>query len=184
MPSTPAAKNLDIKYPGCTVCGVRMSEGVEWTLHVLLTLAWIDDDDPVRVADLAARHDLPPAYLNKQLQALVRAGILESLPGARGGFRLARPPSKITLMDVVAAIEGTQDAFRCTELRMRGAGADMPRAGFAGPCAIHASMQRAELAWRRELAGRTIADIRAEVDEHAPAVGAVTRRAYGRPPID
>jgi len=157
-----------------------MSQGVEWTLHVLLTLAWLDDDEPVRVAELATGHDLPAAYLNKQLQALVRAEILESLPGARGGFRLARPPSTITLMDVVAAIEGTQDAFRCTEMRLRGVGADMPRPSFDGPCAIHASMQRAELAWRRELAGQTIADLQAEVDAHAPAAGRVTRRAYGR----
>jgi Rrf2 family protein len=161
-----------------------MGQGVEWTLHVLLTLAWLDDEEPVRVSELAAGHDLPAAYLNKQLQALVRAEILESLPGARGGFRLARPPSGITLMDVVAAIEGTQEAFRCTEMRSRGVGADVPPPRFDGPCAIHASMRRAELAWRRELAGQTIADIQAEVDAHAPAVGRVTRRAYGRLPTD
>jgi DNA-binding IscR family transcriptional regulator len=37
--------------------------------------------------------------------------VLESLPGPRGGFRLARPPESITLMDVVAAIDGPQEAF-------------------------------------------------------------------------
>ena len=160
-----------------------MSQGVEWSLHVLLTLAWIDDDEPVRVSQLAAGHDLPTAYLNKQLQALVRAEILESLPGARGGFRLAKPASKITLMDVVAAIEGPQDAFRCTEMRRRGVGTELPRPSFDGPCAISASMRRAELAWRRELAGRTIADIQQEVDEYAPAAKRVTRHAYGRQSI-
>ncbi|WP_255687254.1 RrF2 family transcriptional regulator [Pseudonocardia sp. TRM90224] len=158
-----------------------MNQGVEWTLHVLLTLAWIDDDEPVRVNQLATGHDLPPAYLNKQLQALVRAEILESLPGARGGFRLARPASTITLMDVVTAIEGAQEAFRCTEIRQRGTGADLPSHVFDAPCAISASMRRAELAWRRELAGQTIADLRDEVESHAPAVRRVTRRAYGRP---
>ena len=60
-----------------------MSQGVEWTLHVLLTFAWIDDDEPINVGQLAEGHGLPVAYLNKQLQALVRAEILESLPGAR-----------------------------------------------------------------------------------------------------
>ncbi len=161
-----------------------MSQGVEWALHALLTFAWLDDDEPVTVGQLATGHDLPAAYLNKQLQALARAEILESLPGARGGFRLARPPSSITMMDVVAAIEGTQEAFRCAEVRMQGVGADLPRSNFDAPCVINASMRRAELAWRRELAGRTVADIRDEVDAHAPDARLVTRRAYGRPPLD
>lgn len=159
-----------------------MSQGVEWTLHVLLTLAWIDDDEPVRVAALAEGHGLPQDYLTKQLQALVRAEILESVPGARGGYRLARPASKITLMDVVAAIEGTEDAFRCTEIRQQGIESDLPPSTFDAPCTISVAMRRAELAWRRELAKQTIADIRDEVDRKAPVAKAMTLRAYGRQP--
>jgi DNA-binding IscR family transcriptional regulator len=77
-------------------------------------------------AQLAASHDLPRAYLNKQLQALAQAGLLVSTPGVRGGFRLARPPEAISLLDVVEAIEGPQEAFRCTEIRQRGAGRASP----------------------------------------------------------
>lgn len=157
-----------------------MGEGVEWALHVLLTFAWLDDDEPVPAAQLAASHDLPPAYLNKQLQALVRAGLLESLPGARGGFRLSRRASDITLMDVVVAIEGPEQAFRCTEIRERGMGEHMPRHVFDAPCAVHASMQRAELAWRRELASQTVADVRDQVDRHGSAPGSAVRRTFGR----
>lgn len=158
-----------------------MNQGVEWTLHVLLTLAWIEDDKPVRVAKLAETHGLPVDYLTKQLQSLVRAGILESVPGARGGYRLARSPSAITLMDVVAAIEGQQEAFRCTEIRQQGLGADLPKATFDAPCAISVSMRKAELAWRRELAGTTIADIRDEVDKYLPKARGRTRKAFDRP---
>lgn len=157
-----------------------MSEGVEWALHVLLVFAWLDDSEPVSTAQLAAQHDLPVAYLNKQLQALVRAGLLESLPGARGGFRLACPVAAITVMDVVIAIEGPDDAFRCMKIREQGMGAGMPRSAFVEPCAVHASMRRAEIAWRRELAAQTIADIRAEADRHAPGASSVARRAFGR----
>ncbi len=157
-----------------------MGQGVEWAVHVLLTFAWLDDDVPVSTAQLAASHDLPVAYLNKQLQALVRAGILESCPGAKGGFRLARRPDAVTLMDVVVAIEGPREAFRCTDIRERGMGEGLPRSAFAQPCAVHASMQRAELAWRRELAAQTVADVRAEADGHAPAAAQVARRAFGR----
>lgn len=136
-----------------------MSEGVEWALHCCVTLAWLGDERPVSTARLAASFELPPAYLNKRLQALVRSGILSSTPGARGGFRLARPPERITLMDVVAAIEGTEDVFRCTEIRRRGSGAEAPDRDFRRSCGISTAMRRAELAWRRELAGQTLADI-------------------------
>lgn len=159
---------------------MRMSEGVEWALHSLLTLAWLGDDQPVPTARFAAGHDLPKAYLNKQLQSLVRAGLLTSTPGARGGYVLARPPEKITLMDVVTAIEGSERAFRCTDIRRRGPGATAPAREYAEPCAIDSAMRRAELAWRRELAAQTIADIRAAADAHAPHAAERVRRWHGR----
>ena len=157
-----------------------MSRGVEWAVHVLLTFDWLGDDEPVSTAQLAACFGLPPAYLNKQLQALVRAGLLESLPGARGGFRLARSPGKITLMDVVAALEGPDEAFRCTEIRQRGMGAGLPQSAFAEPCAVSTSMRRAEMAWRHALADQTVADVRSEADRHAPGACAAARRMLGR----
>ncbi|WP_028926846.1 RrF2 family transcriptional regulator [Pseudonocardia acaciae] len=159
---------------------MRMGEGVEWVLHSLLTLGWLGDGEPLPAARLAAGNDLPPAYLNKQLQALVRAGLLTSTSGPRGGFRLARPLSEITLMDVVAAIEGPDEAFRCTEIRRRGSGAAAPDSEFAEPCAVSAAMRRAELAWRRELAAQTVADVLAAADSHAPSAGRRVRRFHGR----
>jgi Rrf2 family protein len=180
-PSSGVSTNLDMQRPGSLRSGImRLSQGVEWAVHMLLNLAWLDDDEPVSTARLAASHELPPAYLNKQLQALVRNGLLVSEPGARGGFRLARPADAITLMDVVAAIEGPDEAFRCTEIRQRGLGANAPESHFRSRCAVSTAMHRAELAWRRELAAQTIADVRAEVDDHAPGVGGRVRRAFGR----
>ena len=137
---------------------MRMGEGVEWGLHCCLTLAWLGDE-PVPTSKLAAQFDLPHAYLNKRLQALVRAGVLTSTPGAKGGFRLARPPAEITLMDVVTAIEGPEEVFRCDEIRRRGAGAEVSERHFRTPCGIATAMRRAELAWRRELAAQTLADL-------------------------
>jgi Rrf2 family protein len=146
---------------------MRMSEGVEWTLHCCVTLGWLDTDKPVSTAKLAAIFELPPAYLNKRLQTLVRAGILASTPGVHGGFRLARPPEKITLMEVVAAIEGRENAFRCTEIRQRGAGAERPAHEYQRQCAITTAMRKAELAWRRELASQTLADMMANAPQAA-----------------
>ncbi|MEN5074052.1 Rrf2 family transcriptional regulator [Isoptericola cucumis] len=138
-----------------------MSEGVEWAAHMCVLLHWADDRAPVPAARLAEAYDLPTPYLVKQLQALGRAGITESVPGRNGGVQLARPASRITLMDVVAAIEGKDDAFACTEVRQRGMNAQRPARDFARPCGIAHAMRGAELAWRRELAATSIADLAA-----------------------
>ncbi|MFI6292910.1 RrF2 family transcriptional regulator [Nonomuraea sp. NPDC050790] len=134
---------------------MRIGEGVEWGLHCCLTLAWLGER-PVSTAKFATLFELPPEYLKKRLQALVRAGILTSAPGAGGGFLLAREPGRITLMDVVTAMEGPDEAFRCTEIRQRGV---EPSPEFERPCGVATAMRRAELAWRRELAGQTVADL-------------------------
>ncbi|MCX4981946.1 Rrf2 family transcriptional regulator [Streptomyces sp. NBC_00572] len=145
-----------------------MSDGVEWALHSCLNLAWIGPERAVTAARLAAYHELPPAYLNKQLQALARAGIVTSVSGPKGGFRLARGLDRITLMDVVAAVEGPDEAFRCTEIRQQGPGAGAPEA-YAAECAIAGAMGRADLAWRRELMAQTLDDVRERAELQAPA---------------
>ncbi|MEU2548090.1 Rrf2 family transcriptional regulator [Streptomyces roseolus] len=150
-----------------------MNEGVEWALHSCLNLAWIGPGRAVTAARLAAYHELPAAYLNKQLQALVRAGILTSASGPKGGFRLARGLDRITLMDVVTALEGPEEAFRCTEIRQQGPGAGTgpgagPAGGRAPECAIAGAMGRADLAWRRELAAQTLDSVRERAERQAP----------------
>ncbi|WP_201766423.1 RrF2 family transcriptional regulator [Litchfieldella anticariensis] len=136
-----------------------MSEGVEWGLHCCVTLAWLEAGTPVPTARLAAQYELPPPYLSKCLQALVRGGILVSSAGKKGGVRLARPPTEISLLDVVLAIEGSDYAFRCNEIRQRGMGSSAPASDFLQPCAIAAAMHEAERGWRKELAKTSLADL-------------------------
>ncbi len=137
---------------------MRMNEGVEWGLHCCVALGWIGQNEVISTAKLAAKFGLPAAYLNKTLQALARAGILVSSAGPKGGFRLARSPEKITLLQVVDAIEGPEAVFRCTEIRRTGDGAS-PASECRRPCAITSAMRRAEAAWRRELSIQTVASI-------------------------
>ena len=158
---------------------MRMNEGVEWATHICVLLHWLQEDDPtpVPVARLADAYDLPAPYLGKQVQALTRAGITDSVAGKNGGVRLARPADRITLMDVVSAIEGRGDAFTCTEIRRQGMSADLPVREFARPCSIAHAMRQAELAWRRELAATSIADL---ADDVQPHVRTGARRHFAR----
>lgn len=156
-----------------------MSQGVEWAVHTLLNLAWSGTGEPVSVATLAEGHDLPRAYLNKQLQQLVKAGLLVSLPGTRGGFLLARPAESITLLDVFDAIEGTDALFRCTEIRRCGTVGVRTACDFTTACTVKVAMGRAEEAWREALAAQSLADVRAEADMHAPHMNRTVRGAFG-----
>jgi len=144
---------------------MRMAEGVEWALHSCLNLSWMDV--PVPAARLAAYFDLPAPYLNKQLQALARAGIVASTPGPRGGFRLDRAPATITMLDVVVAIEGPEPAFRCAEI-LRGSPFGDPKGNYLDSCVVSMAMSRAELSWRRELAATTVADLASDVERTYP----------------
>jgi Rrf2 family protein len=151
-----------------------MSEGVEWALHCCLNLTWVESGEAVTAAKLAGFYQLPTAYLNRQLQALVRAGIVTSTSGPRGGFRLARDPRHITLLDVVTAIEGGREAFRCQEILRKGPGG-RDDVDYRKHCLVSQAMWRAELAWRRELAAQTLADIKLAVEDKRPGTPELTR---------
>src|SRR5438067_7002015 len=92
---------------------MRIGEGVEWALHCCTVLAVLPAGAALPASRLAELHDLPGAYLAKHLQALSRAGIVETAGGPRGGYRLAKPPADITVLDVIDAPE-EGPAFRCT----------------------------------------------------------------------
>jgi Rrf2 family protein len=137
---------------------VKLAESTEWVLHSCTTLAQLGPGGTASAAELAAYYDVPAAYLAKQLQALVRAGVLSATTGPRGGFRLARPAEQITLLEIIEAVDGTSPFYTCNEIRQRGRGA-VPPDQCRRACGLAAKMAEAEAAWRRSLAAVTVADI-------------------------
>ncbi len=141
---------------------MKLGEGVEQAIHSVTLLARASGESVLAASALAEFHGISPSYLLKHLQAMSKAGILATVPGPSGGYRLARVPQKITLLDIVLAVEGAQPAFRCAEIRQRGPD-PLPGPAPTTPCEINAAMLRAERAYRAELAKVTIADILAQV---------------------
>jgi Rrf2 family protein len=137
---------------------MQLSEGVEWGTHCATLLALLPPGTSLPAARLAEYHDVPAAYLAKHLQAMARAGILGTERGPRGGYRLARPASEITLLEIVEAIDGLEPAFRCNEIRRRGPTAS-PARHYPTVCGIHAAMLRADVAWRAEIARTTVQEL-------------------------
>jgi len=153
---------------------MKMSDGVEQAIHSVTMLAHLTDGGVLSAAALAEFHGVSPSYLLKHLQALSGAGIVQTVPGPRGGYRLARPLGDISLLDIVLAVEGNAPAFRCNEIRQRGPN---PVPGKpTKPCGIASAMLKAERAYRSELARVTIADIIGDLNE-TDTDGAIAARS-------
>jgi Rrf2 family protein len=152
---------------------MKLSDGVEQAIHSVVLLAGLPEGGVLSAAALAEFHGVSQSYLLKHLAPLAVAGILEAVPGPKGGYRLALSPQRVTLLDIVLTVEGKEPAFRCAEIRQRGPGCSRKKP--TRPCEINAAMLRAEQAYRAELARVSIADIITSVMENDED-GAIARR--------
>jgi Rrf2 family protein len=112
------------------------------------------DGSRVSAAEMAEQLDIPGNYLAKILQSLARNRVLESGRGRNGGFRLARDPSAITLLEVVEAFEDLGPQRQC--LLGRGTCSD------AGGCPAHAEWKEASAPAFRFFETRTLGDLLAD----------------------
>lgn len=152
----------------------RLSDGVEAALHCALVLAGLPEGKVLPGKSLATLHGLSETYLLKHLRALAAAGLVEALPGPRGGYRLARVAPQITLLDIVEAIDGREPAFTCREIRRRGPGKAQDPCAYKADCFIKRRMLAAEAVWRDALRAQTLADL---VDDGAGLIGEQNRQA-------
>lgn len=137
---------------------MKMSEGVEWGIHCVALVAALPRGTALPGKALAEYHGVSETYLLKHLKAVAAAGILESVPGPKGGYRLGRDAKDITFLDIVEAIEGPEPAFRCSEIRQRGPICGGPET-YRTPCAIKVTMLKAEAAYKAALREQTIAHL-------------------------
>ena len=155
---------------------MKLPESSEWVLHCAASLAQLAEGEAASVAQLAEHFGVPAPYLAKQLAHLVRAGVLTATTGPRGGFRLARPASGITVLDVIEAVDGSADPYQCREIRQRGRGA-LPAEACTEPCILAETMRAAYEAWRASLAAVSLADI---LNDLPPDTPERTRRFLSR----
>jgi Rrf2 family protein len=86
--------------------GVRISVKVDYAVRAMAQLAAEDATEPVKADTIAKAQDIPLKFLLGILSDLKRARLLRSQRGAEGGYWLARPPTEISLADVIRAIDG------------------------------------------------------------------------------
>jgi Rrf2 family transcriptional regulator, cysteine metabolism repressor len=77
-----------------------------YAVRALAELARRGQSAPVPIGEIARARDIPVQFLEGLFATLRRAGILQSQRGVKGGYSFARPPSEITVLEVVELLEG------------------------------------------------------------------------------
>jgi Rrf2 family protein len=91
---------------------VRISAKADYAVRAAVELAAATDERPVKAEKIATAQDIPLNFLENILGELRHAGIVRSHRGADGGFRLAKPASRITIADIIRAVEGPLASVR------------------------------------------------------------------------
>ena len=137
---------------------MTISQTAEYALRAIVWLAR-DPDRPLGTPRIAQATRVPPGYLARVLQALARAGLVESNPGRGGGFRLKRSPADITVLDVINAVDPVERIVRCP------LGLKKHRGHL---CPLHRRLDEAAALVERAYAETTIAEILAEKSPAEP----------------
>ena len=105
------------------------SNACAYAIRAMSRLAMLRPDGYVLLDELCKGSNLPRHFVAKIFQQLTRHGLLLSAKGRGGGFALSRPPKKITLLDIVAAIDGVDDLDACV--------VGNARCDDSQPCPLH-----------------------------------------------
>jgi len=134
------------------------SQTVEYALRAVVQLAYAAPEAST-TSTLAKVTQVPPAYLVKVLQALVRAGIVKSQRGIGGGVSLARDASRLTILDIVNAVDPIRRIKSCPlELATHG----------TKLCPLHRRMDAALAQVEQAFRSTTLAEVLADPSRIKP----------------
>ena len=93
---------------------MKISTKGKYGLRAMIDLAQYSEQEAVSISSIAQRQKISESYLDQLVAKLNKAGLVVSIRGAAGGYRLARPASGISVGDVLRALEGDVRAVICT----------------------------------------------------------------------
>lgn len=91
---------------------MKLTTRGHYSVKALLDLSLQPKYGPASVRAIAARQDIPAPYLEKLLIEMRRAGLIQSIRGVQGGYKLARQPAQISLGEILAAVGETIEPLR------------------------------------------------------------------------
>jgi Rrf2 family protein len=133
-----------------------VSHKAKYGLKALLSLAADVEARPVMVADLARRERLPRKFLEQILLELKHRGLLQSRRGKGGGYLLTRPPAKVSVGEVLRALDGPLAPTPCTS---ESAYVKCDECDDETTCGIHMLMKEVRDATAHILDSTSLADV-------------------------
>lgn len=94
---------------------MKISTKGRYALRLMIDLAMNDNDEPIRLKDVADRQEISVKYLEQIISTLTKAGYLKSERGANGGYLLRREPSEYTVGMILRTTEGSLAPVSCVE---------------------------------------------------------------------
>ena len=137
-----------------------ISRSADYALRALLYLTRFEPSSRfVPANEISNEMQTPPFLLSRILQRLVKSGLLHSMKGHHGGFRMHKPPESINVYDVIQIIDGSIVVHDCV----------VDRCGMGPCCTLRDAFQGAERALERALRAVTLADL-TRPEQHASLV--------------
>lgn len=138
------------------------SKGCTYAIRAALLVSVKETKDGrkfIPIRELSDELDLSFHFLTKIMQLLTEAKILESFRGPNGGVGLARPARQVTLVDVIAAVDGMALFTECA--------LGLPGCGEKTPCPLHAAWAKRREDLKRMFEKTTLASLAKELDTNA-----------------
>jgi Rrf2 family protein len=136
-----------------------------------------EDATPVALATVAASENLPLSYLEHLVAKLREAGLVVSIRGAHGGYRLARPTDEIGMLDVVQALEGPITPMECFQTDGEGRVLCSHETDGDHACATKLLWTRVQGGISKALTGTTLAELVEFADQHHATAPVATTAA-------
>ena len=94
---------------------MKISTRGRYALRLMMDIALVGGDAPVRIKDIAGRQAISEKYLEQIVSVLNKAGLVRSSRGPQGGYRLTRAPEEYTAGEIISSIEGSLVPVACLE---------------------------------------------------------------------
>lgn len=92
---------------------MKLSTKGRYGLRALIDLAVYSENEAVSIQSISQRQQISDSYLEQLMAKLKKAGLVVSIRGAGGGYRLAKPAAEISVGDILRALEGNLSAVIC-----------------------------------------------------------------------
>jgi Rrf2 family protein len=154
---------------------LRLSKKADYALMAMKHLATRADGSSASAREIAEQYDIPLELRAKVLQRLARRGLVISLQGTRGGYRLARQTSQISVADIIEAIEGP--------LRVTACSTEEENCGQYAKCSVRDPLWRIKDRIVSALSDCTLQEIASDsmAEPPLPMVFSGTRKSYNPP---